>query len=93
MPPLMLKITLVTIHCIEQHNNSIAAIKFLFEKGANIHEKNNGGWTPLHVAALTNQSEAMKLLLELGAHPDSRDEDMRTPSDILFLQGSTKMVE
>ena len=43
--------------------------------------------------ALTNQSEAMKLLLELGAHPDSRDEDMRTPSDILLLRGSTKMVE
>ena len=61
-------------------NNSIAVIKFLLRNGANIHDKNNGGWTPFHVAAMHNQSEAMEVLLKRGA-------------DLVLLMPETILVE
>lgn len=67
-------------------NNSIAVITFLLRNGANIHDKNNGGWTPFDVAAMHNQSEAMEVLLKRGADPVLRDEDIISKGEVEQLK-------
>ncbi len=42
---------------------------------------NNGGLTPLHVAAQTGNYEIVKFLLEKGAKKDVRDNGNKLPVD------------
>jgi ankyrin repeat protein len=44
-------------------------IKALINKGANINTKNEFGSTPLDLAIIANNYDAVKLFLELGQHP------------------------
>ncbi len=44
-----------------------------------INAQNNGKQTPLHLAVLKNQAEAVALLLHSGAEPDLADVDGNTP--------------
>ena len=48
--------------------------------GADPGAARRGGWTPLHVAALSNANPSViTALIEGGADPDARDEDGDTP--------------
>ncbi len=49
--------------------NSADLIKYFYEKGLNIESVNQQGTSPLAQALLSNNEEAAKALLELGANP------------------------
>ena len=53
----------------------------LIEKGADIHEKNNNGRTPLHFATSRGHTEIAMTLIEKGADFKARDNSGRTPGD------------
>lgn len=51
----------------------IETMKLLIKLGANVHEKNNTGSTPLHAASLNGYGEPMDLLTERGKHYELLD--------------------
>lgn len=51
------------------------------------------GQTPLHVAAMNNQVEAMELFLDAGAAIDARDEDGRTPLHLAVSYGQEEAAD
>ncbi len=76
----------------------VSAIRRLVASGSNVNEKNRNlnveGDTPLHFAARHNQVEAVKVLLELGARPDSKNDSHATPLiDAVFYECSDDVVE
>ena len=46
-----------------------------------------GGWTPLHSAALQGSVDLARLLLSFGADPSIRADDGRTPADMAEAKG------
>ena len=54
--------------------------RLLLDAGAGVNERNERGWTPLHLAAQNGYPvEALALLLEHGAILDAKDSEGRTP--------------
>ncbi|MDG7055244.1 MAG: ankyrin repeat domain-containing protein [Wolbachia endosymbiont of Menacanthus eurysternus] len=49
------------------HANNQRMIRLLLDKGANVNDANNFGWTPLHCAADDGNLEVVKLLVNEGA--------------------------
>ena len=60
-------------------------MRLLIKHGADLEEVVPGwkGWTPMHFAASTGKADAMKLLVEHGARVNSRDEDGKTPKQLM----------
>lgn len=54
-------------------------VKYIVEKGANIHKKDINGLTMLHHAAKAGRLEMVKFLLAHGANPNEMDEGGMTP--------------
>jgi quinoprotein dehydrogenase-associated probable ABC transporter substrate-binding protein len=50
-------------------------IRFLVERGADLNERDNQGYAPLHTAARHRDVETVKLLVELGADLNVKDKD------------------
>jgi len=48
-------------------NGNLDLIKILIGNGADVNEKNEIGFTPLHLASIYNQSDAFKCLIDYGA--------------------------
>lgn len=65
----------------ERKDERLALIGLLVGHGANIHQRGINDWTPLHYAAVQNDTDAIALLLELGADPGlrSRIDDGASP--------------
>ena len=42
----------------------VAVIRVLLEKGANVNERSNSGWTALHSASYTGQETIVRMLVE-----------------------------
>ena len=47
----------------------------------------NGGWTPLHYAALNGKSSIANLLLQANANPTAVNKNGRTPAQYAKHQG------
>ncbi|MDX2050464.1 MAG: ankyrin repeat domain-containing protein [Rickettsiaceae bacterium] len=60
-------------------NPDIDAISRFIEHGANINEKDNFGWTPLHCVCHNGHEQTAKLLIEHGANIDEKDNSGLTP--------------
>ncbi|KAF2819104.1 ankyrin [Ophiobolus disseminans] len=65
-------------------------MRLLMHHGADLEENVPGwkGWTPMHFAASTGKVDAMKLLEQHGARKDSKDEDGKTPAQLLEEQNT-----
>jgi ankyrin repeat protein len=64
--------------------NYTYCIKYMIENGADINtpNKDNIGWTPLHIACYFDYIDCIKQLIQAGANPSIRDYKGRTPIDI-----------
>jgi ankyrin repeat protein len=54
-------------------------VKLFLENKANVNGANDGGWTPLQLAARHGRIEVVRLLLEKGANVNARDAGGVTP--------------
>ena len=52
-----------------------------------INSQNGDGFTPLHVAAMWDKEECVRLLMERGADPAISDDDEMTPLDYSESEG------
>lgn len=55
--------------------------------------KNSKGWTPLHLAVLSNDIEIVQLLIEHGTDVNIMDKTSKTPLELAFDNNSTHIFE
>lgn len=67
--------------------------KMLIERGADVNQQDEQGWTPLNFAAGRGDLPMAKLLVENGADPFKVGRDNRTPYMIALAAGHVEMVE
>lgn len=58
---------------------SAEEIQNLLSGGADIHERNETGSTPLHLAVFSGSEEIVRMLLDAGANPNAQDLKGVTP--------------
>ena len=68
-------------------NASPAVLELLLQSEAEVNQQNEDGITPLHVAAMWGNSEAVRLLLDYGADPVVCDDEDMTPLDHAMREG------
>ncbi len=69
------------------------AVKPLLEKGANIKARNAYGWTPLHLAARTDGTANMEILIDHGADINVMDDIGQTPLMMAAESGHVNAVK
>jgi ankyrin repeat protein len=80
-------------------SNKYECINILSKNGADLEQKTDDdnkiiqGATSLHLAAYYGRTESVKVLLNLGANPDSVDFNHSTPLHIAIKQGNIKIVQ
>jgi ankyrin repeat protein len=62
------------LHHAARYYGRTEVIELLHKLGAEVNAGNNDGLTPLHYAASCRQTKAAKLLGELGADPEARQD-------------------
>lgn len=65
----------------------------LIEKGVDINQQDQQGWTPLNFAAGKGSMSLVKLLVEKGADVFRAGRDMRTPYMIALAAGRVEVVK
>ena len=74
-------------HASSQSVRPTAIIAALLDAGADLKARDKVGWTPLHWAAVSNESPAIiAALLDAGADPKARDMVGKTPWDYAKTQ-------
>jgi ankyrin repeat protein len=68
-------------------------IQTLVTAGADVNIVSDLGNTPLHSAAMSGQTEAVKLLLEVGANPSLKNEFNQVPADVAELGGYREITD
>lgn len=79
------------IEAIQADNLSV--VKELIASGADIHQQDEQGWTPLNWAAGKGNIEIVKLLVENGADVFNVGRDARTPYLIALAAGHAEVVK
>ena len=77
----------------QQHVQTVACVKLLVHKGADVMAKAPGNFTPLHIAAESGIESLVTVLLESHADPDAEDVEGVTPLDVAAQWGHRAVVE
>ncbi|XP_030638713.1 protein phosphatase 1 regulatory subunit 27b [Chanos chanos] len=62
---------------------NLECVKLLVKYGADIHQRDEEGWTPLHMACSDGFPEIARYLLSLGASVDAENECGEKPADLI----------
>ncbi|XP_026160295.1 protein phosphatase 1 regulatory subunit 27b [Mastacembelus armatus] len=62
---------------------NLECVKLLVQYGADIHQRDEEGWTPLHMACSDGFPQIAGYLLSLGADPELENECGEKPSDLI----------
>lgn len=68
------------LHALKKGYGDIAIL--LIDKGADMNERTDSGWTPLHIMTWDGNEPMVRLLLEAGADGSAALSDGVTPLDI-----------
>lgn len=66
---------------------SVEIVRELLAHGADVHARQEGGFTPLHSAGGEGRDEMVRLLLSHGADPTAKDDAGKTPADLARERG------
>lgn len=78
---------------VAAHLGHVETIKQLHENGAPLDVQNNGGDTPLHLAAANGQVHALFELGAAGVDPDTLNFNGRTPLHLATAHGHVNVIE
>ncbi len=80
--------------CSAVKNNKIDIVKLLLKHGFDIDQRNEGGYTALHIAAKMGNIETVKLLLEdPNIHPNEKDEYGNTALHLATIKGNIEAIK
>ncbi|KAM6111212.1 protein phosphatase 1 regulatory subunit 27 [Pterocles gutturalis] len=65
---------------------NLDCVKLLVKYGADIHQRDENGWTPLHMACSDGFPAIARYLLSLGASLEATTDDGEKPSDLIDPQ-------
>ncbi len=81
------------LHCACTAKKSHPIITLLIKKGADVNAVTKDlGWTPLHWAAMTDNTQACKVLLNEGANPSIITKEGMTALDIAYYSNYKKII-
>lgn len=64
-------------------SGNLECVKLLVKLGADIHQRDEEDWTPLHMACSDGFPEIARYLLSLGADPELENECGEKPADLI----------
>ncbi|KAM6049616.1 protein phosphatase 1 regulatory subunit 27 isoform 1-T1 [Theristicus caerulescens] len=62
---------------------NLDCVKLLVKYGADIHQKDENGWTPLHMACSDGYADIARYLISLGASLEATTDAGEKPSDLI----------
>lgn len=80
------------LHCSAYEGNIEITKKLLHQSRQHLNTKNKVGFTPLHIAAISNHVEVVEVLLKAGAKIDIQDNDGNTPLHRAIMNNQPEMV-
>lgn len=67
-------------------SGNLECVKLLVHHGADIHQRDEEGWTPLHMACSDGFPLIARYLLSLGADPKLENECGEKPADLIDVE-------
>ncbi|CAK6969868.1 protein phosphatase 1 regulatory subunit 27b [Scomber scombrus] len=64
-------------------SGNLECVKLLVDHGADIHQRDEEGWTPLHMACSDSFPHIARYLLSLGADPELENDCGERPADLI----------
>uniref|UniRef100_A0A8C6TN79 Protein phosphatase 1 regulatory subunit 27 n=1 Tax=Neogobius melanostomus TaxID=47308 RepID=A0A8C6TN79_9GOBI len=62
---------------------NLDAVKLLIKYGADVHQRDEDGWTPLHMACSDGYPAIARYLLAMGASTEAENENGEKPADLI----------
>lgn len=78
---------------VQENGSSLHIVDFLVQNSKSLDKTNGDGNTSLHLCALHNRPECMKLLLRSGANINIKNHNGKTPLDLAKAHLHTTAIE
>ncbi|XP_072239834.1 protein phosphatase 1 regulatory subunit 27b [Leuresthes tenuis] len=73
-------------------SGNLECVKLLLHYGADIHQRDEEGWTPLHMACSDGFPHIARYLLSLGADPELENDCGEKPADLIEPENQELLV-